>query len=127
MNVGHVIKNCFSGFYALLRDPAGIMCLLVLGIVSFLCLKGKVGDVAFSACCTLIPAVIAMLKHKSFSGSDIDQCPPAPPVPDPSVVPAPVVVAPSVDPTVAPDPSTTTTVTTTTTIPLVGLPARGQL
>src|SRR5271155_593765 len=100
MNVGHVIKNCFSGFYALLRDPAGIMCLLVLGIVSFLCFKGKVGDVAFSACCTLIPAVIAMLKHKSFSGSDIDACPPPPPY-DPGAVPAPPVSDPVAVPVAA--------------------------
>lgn len=66
MNVGHVIKNCFSGVYALLRDPAGTICLLVLGIVSFLCFRGKVSDVAFSACCTLIPAVIALLNIKVF-------------------------------------------------------------
>lgn len=122
MNVGHVIKNCFSGVYALLRDPAGTICLLVLGIVSFLCFRGKVGDVAFSACCTLIPAVIAMLKHKSFSGSDIDQCPPPP---DPAVVPVPPAVAPTPDPTVAPAPVTPPTATVT--IPLASLPTRGQL
>ena len=125
MNVGHVIKNCFSGVYALLRDPAGTICLLVLGIVSFLCFRGKVSDVAFSACCTLIPAVIALLKHKSFSGSDIDQCPPPPP-PDPSAIPAPPVV-PAIDPNATPQAPTTTTVTTTTTIPLANLPTRGQL
>lgn len=127
MNVGSVIKNCFSGVYALLRDPAGTICLLVLGVVSFLCFKGKVSDVAFSACCTLIPAVIAMLKHKSFSGSDIDACPPAPPAPpaDPTVVsPTAPASAPVPDPVVAPTPSTTTI---TTTIPLANLPIRGQL
>lgn len=122
MNVGHVIKNCFSGVYALLRDPAGTICLLVLGIVSFLCFRGKVSDVAFSACCTLIPAVIALLKHQSFSGSDID----APPPPDPSAIPAPPVV-PAIDPNATPQAPTTTTVTTTTTIPLANLPTRGQL
>jgi len=71
----------FDGLGALLRDPAGTICLLALCAVSVLCLKGKVGDVAFSACCTLIPAVIAMLKHKSFAGADIDQVPPPAPPP----------------------------------------------
>jgi len=69
----NVIVKCFSGLYALLQDPAGIICLLALAIVSALCWFHRVGDVSFSACCTLIPAVIAMLKHKAFSGSDIDQ------------------------------------------------------
>jgi hypothetical protein len=111
MNVGHVIKNCFSGVYALLRDPAGTICLLVLGIVSFLCFRGKVSDVAFSACCTLIPAVIALLKHQSFSGSDID----APPPDAVPVTMSPLIVSPA------------TIATTAKTIPLTNLPPRGTL
>lgn len=120
MNAGHVIKNCFSGFYALLRDPAGVMCLLVLGLVSFLALKGKIGDMAFSACCTMIPAVVVLMKHRAFRGSDIDE--PAPSPPEPMVIPAPpAVVAPDVAATpIAPS-------TATVTIPLANLPVRGIL
>jgi hypothetical protein len=67
-----------NGFFALCRDPAGTIALLVLTIVTVLCLKGKIGDVSFAAVCSMLPVVIAALKHRSFSGSDIDQEPPNP-------------------------------------------------
>ena len=71
----------FDGLGALLADPAGTIAILVLTIATILCLKGKIGDVSFAAVCTFLPAVIAVLKHKSFSGSDIDTPAPNPPPP----------------------------------------------
>jgi hypothetical protein len=67
-----IVKNCFAGLYALIQDPCGVLALLVLFIVSFLCYKGKVSDIAFAAVCSVLPVVIAAIKHSSFSGSDID-------------------------------------------------------
>lgn len=93
--LSNIICNCFAGLYCLVQDPAGIMCLLALFIVSGLCWFHRVGDVSFAACCTLIPAVIAMLKHRSFSGSDLDNTLPVPatlplpPPPDPVTEPPP--------------------------------------
>ena len=68
----NVIKNCLNGIYTLLQDPAGVLCLLSLAIVSFLCYKGHVGDVAFAATTSLLSTLAVIMKHKSFSGSDLD-------------------------------------------------------
>jgi hypothetical protein len=71
-----VIKNIFAGLYSLCMDPAGTLCLLSLVLVGFLALHSKMGDVAAAACFTMIPAVAVLMKHKSFSGADIDTPPP---------------------------------------------------
>jgi hypothetical protein len=68
-----VLKNIFRGLYLLFQDPAGALCLISLCIVSFLCYRGKVGDIAFAATCTLLSGLAVIMKHKSFSGSDLDQ------------------------------------------------------
>jgi hypothetical protein len=68
-----VSQNCLNGLYQLLADPAGVICLLSLAIVTMLALDKRIGDVAIAACFTMIPAVAAMLKHKAFNGGSIDQ------------------------------------------------------
>lgn len=70
--------SIFTGLGALLRDPAGTIALLVLACVTVLCFKGKIGDVSFAAVATMVPSVVAMLKHRAFSGADINQPPPTP-------------------------------------------------
>jgi hypothetical protein len=76
--VEQVIKNCFSGLAALLADPIGTLLLLCLAAVSILALRGKVSDMAVCGCFTLISGLGVLMKHRAFSGSDLDR-PPLPP------------------------------------------------
>lgn len=77
MKALQILKNIFAGVYALCMDPAGTVCLLSLMVVTFLAMHGKIGDVAAAAAFTMIPAVTVLMKHRSFSGADIDQPAPA--------------------------------------------------
>jgi len=67
------ISSLFMGLRQLLRDPAGTICLIILFITACLCWYKRIGDVSFAAVAAAVPAVIAMCKHDSFNGSDIDK------------------------------------------------------
>jgi len=76
-----VLKNCVSGIYSLLQDPAGTLCLLSLSAVTFLAFHGKLGDIATAACFTLISSLAVLMKHKSFQNTEINDTPiPTPPI-----------------------------------------------
>lgn len=72
-NMWIAILSMFQGIHQLLMDPAGTICLLVLGAVSFLCYEKRIGDVSFAAVAGIVPAVVALVKHSSFNGADIDK------------------------------------------------------
>lgn len=62
-----------QGIVSLLADPAGALSLIALFSVSFLCFEHRVGDVAFSAVAGILIGMVGLMKHKSFTGSDIDR------------------------------------------------------
>ena len=69
----NVLKLCFAGLFSLLQDPAGSLCLLSLTVITFLAFEHRVSDMAVVGGFTAISGIAMLLKHKSFSGSDIDQ------------------------------------------------------
>lgn len=73
------LKNCFAGLYQLLQDPAGWIVLLSLLLVFILSILHRVSDIAVAAVFPILPMVIGLMKHKSFTGSDIDNPPNMPP------------------------------------------------
>jgi hypothetical protein len=65
-----IMANCFSGLYALLQLPAGWLSLLALTSVTYLSLKGHLGDVAFASVMSILPAVLTWTEHaKSMANS----------------------------------------------------------
>lgn len=68
-----ILLSIFQGTHQLLMDPCGTICLICIAVVSVLCWYKKVGDVSFAACVTIIPGLIALVKHGSFNGADIDK------------------------------------------------------
>ena len=57
-------RYIFSGLIELLSSAEGILSLLALISVSFLCYRKCVSDLAFGAVCTMIPSVFAYCAHK---------------------------------------------------------------
>jgi c-di-AMP phosphodiesterase-like protein len=68
-----IVKNCLSGLYALVMDPAGVLCLLSLVIITFLAFEHRVSDMAVVGGFTAISSLAVLMKHKSFQGADVDQ------------------------------------------------------
>lgn len=75
-----LLTSLSSGILQLTADPCGALVLLTLTCASVLCYFGKIGDVSFAATVGFMPVVVAALKHKSMTGSDIDN--PPPPMPE---------------------------------------------
>lgn len=62
-----------QGVVSLLADPAGTIAVLALLAVSVLCFEHRVGDVAFASVAGILVGCVAMTKHSSFQGSDMDR------------------------------------------------------
>ena len=61
-----------SGFVSLVSDPAGTLCILVLIVATILAIMHRISDIAIAACFSALPLVLVISKHRSFTGSDID-------------------------------------------------------
>ena len=59
-----VLNGLFQGMLECLSSAEGVLALLALAAVSFLCYRHCVGDVSFAAVCTMIPTIFAYCQHK---------------------------------------------------------------